>query len=86
MVEAKPALLYLSRQTGQSFIDSTPFSEYFQTFRTPFSQCFFEMEHSQIVDIMVEIYIHPYHFVVEQEPAGFGKLVVSFTKEDGTDC
>ena len=85
MIETEPALLYLWGQTWQPFIDGTPFAEYFQPFGTSVGESLFKMEHSQIVDIVVEIHIDTYHLVVEQEPSGFGKAVTVFVLQYGTD-
>ena len=43
------------------------------------------IKHTQIVDIMIEVHIHPCHLVVQQEPTGLGQEKFAFFEQNGTD-
>ena len=77
------ARMDLNNEIGKNERDDARIA--FQPFGTSVGESLFKMEHSQIVDIVVEIHIDAYHLVVEQEPSGFGKAVTVFVLQYGTD-
>ena len=87
MVEAKPALLHLRRQTGQPLIYRWPRTEMAETLRPAFFQRLLKMEPSFVVDIMVEVDVDLCRRVGEKKPPrlGNGVTVSVGIDQDGAD-
>ena len=88
MVEAKPALLHLFGQTGQSLIDRWPVAEMLQAFRLAITQRLLQMEPSLIVDVVVEVDIDSRGSVVQQKPARLRQRIAVGLRvnENGTNA
>ena len=69
VVEAEPAFLRLFGEAGKSFVDGFPVTEVFQTGRPTFSERFFEVKPSEVVDIVIEVDVHLSRRVVQEEPS-----------------
>ena len=65
MVKSEPALLHLLWQLRQSFIDSSPIAKMLQPYRFAFLERLLQMEHPDIIDVVVEIEIDACCWVIE---------------------
>src|SRR5574344_461635 len=85
MVESEPTLLHLFRQLRQSLIDGGPVAKHFQAFRFSILQSLLQMEHTDIIEILIEIHIGDGHLVVNEETSWLGDAKLAILKINGAN-